>query len=315
MAVTLRHTEDVRRSYKRERGALCFEYQWAETVHVGCVLRVAYESCRIMSDVWGDRHFAIVWNEAEGRPENLTLDIIDYCGSYSDPVARSWYSWTSTAVVDATPEVVAAYEAYQAARREAETLGQFKLNLAEGERKAAEVCKGATVEVFKGRKVPVGTTGECIWVGDGRYGPRCGVRDEHGEAHWTALSNVRVVPGHEDWDNTCPDCGGASWIPAYDGNGGRVSCPECETRFLARENERVAREAEERKARKELKASGVSKGATVEVVAEGSRNDAPVGVTGKVFWVGANKFGPGKRVGFKAGGETYWAAAENVKAA
>ena len=54
------------------------------------------------------------------------------------------------------------------------------------------VDKGKTVVVFKGRKVPVGTEGECFWIGDKGFGLRVGVRDAAGEVHWTAMDNVKV---------------------------------------------------------------------------------------------------------------------------
>lgn len=55
-----------------------------------------------------------------------------------------------------------------------------------------EITRGMTVEVYKGRKVPVGTVGVVIWLGQKQWGWRVGVKDDMGEAHWTALSNVRA---------------------------------------------------------------------------------------------------------------------------
>ena len=52
--------------------------------------------------------------------------------------------------------------------------------------------KGQTVTVVKGRKVPVGTTGEVFWVGEGKYGWRVGIKDAEGEVHWTAVTNVEA---------------------------------------------------------------------------------------------------------------------------
>jgi hypothetical protein len=62
-------------------------------------------------------------------------------------------------------------------------------------RAACEIRKGRTVEVFKGRKVPVGTRGVVIWLGAGAYGARVGVKDASGTVHWTSATNVRVVLG------------------------------------------------------------------------------------------------------------------------
>lgn len=66
---------------------------------------------------------------------------------------------------------------------------------------ANEVGKGKLVRVYKGRKVPVGTTGRIIWVGEQTFGKgyfakttlRVGVKDDAGEVHWTAADNVEVL--------------------------------------------------------------------------------------------------------------------------
>jgi hypothetical protein len=58
---------------------------------------------------------------------------------------------------------------------------------------ANEPKKGRTVEVVRGRKVPIGTKGYVIWYGEGHYGSRVGIKDEAGEVHWTAASNVAVL--------------------------------------------------------------------------------------------------------------------------
>lgn len=69
------------------------------------------------------------------------------------------------------------------------------LRTAEREQAAAdgEIVKGCTVEVFKGRKVPKGTTGKVFWLGDKGYGLTVGLRTETGDAHFTAVGNCRVV--------------------------------------------------------------------------------------------------------------------------
>jgi hypothetical protein len=55
------------------------------------------------------------------------------------------------------------------------------------------IIKGVTVDVIKGRKVPVGTRAEVTWIGDGGYGPRVGLLID-GEKVYTALGNVAVAP-------------------------------------------------------------------------------------------------------------------------
>ena len=57
---------------------------------------------------------------------------------------------------------------------------------------AGEIVKGAVVTVFKGRKVPIGTSGEVCWIGEDSYGKgRVGIRVE-GETVFTATANVKV---------------------------------------------------------------------------------------------------------------------------
>lgn len=63
----------------------------------------------------------------------------------------------------------------------------------EAEVEATTIRRGKTVEVVKGRKVPVGTVGEVFWIGDKGWGERVGFNDAEGNTHWTAASNCRVV--------------------------------------------------------------------------------------------------------------------------
>ena len=55
------------------------------------------------------------------------------------------------------------------------------------------VQKGKRVRVVKGRKVPRGVEGMVFWIGDGNYGPRIGITDDQGTAHWLSMSNVVVL--------------------------------------------------------------------------------------------------------------------------
>ena len=59
---------------------------------------------------------------------------------------------------------------------------------------SGEIIKGQTVTVVRGRKVPKGTTGTIIWIGDDAYGKaRVGIKTEDGETHFTAASNVEAT--------------------------------------------------------------------------------------------------------------------------
>lgn len=88
--------------------------------------------------------------------------------------------------VDATPAVKAEYEAMKAERARQE-------RIAEAERRALIPGRGKTLKVVRGRKVPKGTVGTCIWTGNGQWGERVGLKTASGEVHWTAMSNVEVV--------------------------------------------------------------------------------------------------------------------------
>jgi len=161
---------------------------YMETTHVGVVLALGEYNGRDDSDF-----YAVVWT-GEGTER------VEYAST------RGW-TYPNGAAVDATPEVLDAYEAYCAAARKR----------AADEKAAAEAKvprKGRTVKVVKGRKVPVGTVGTVIWYGEGKnFGPvpryrggwsttapmRVGVKDAAGTVHWTAASNVEVVePASEE---------------------------------------------------------------------------------------------------------------------
>lgn len=60
------------------------------------------------------------------------------------------------------------------------------------------------VKVVKGRKVPIGTEGECFWMGsydNSKYGDpwgiytniRVGIKDDNGEVYWTSVNNIEVI--------------------------------------------------------------------------------------------------------------------------
>lgn len=123
--------------------------------------------------------FAVVWDAEAGATR-----AVEYA------TTRGW-TYANGATVDATDEVKAAAGEYIAAR----DIESWNLATAHD---ALMVEKGSAVEVFKGRKVPIGTTGTVIWIGADRYKRgafRVGVKDEAGEVHWTAEDNVRVTDG------------------------------------------------------------------------------------------------------------------------
>ncbi len=125
--------------------------------------------------------YATVWNAEKGTTERVTF-----------ASTRGW-TYRNGATADATPEVLAAYEAFVVATRK---LMAQQAAAAE----AAVPRKGRTVVVARGRKVPKGTTGTVVWYGAGKqYGyysgasMRVGVKDAAGRVHFTDAKNVDVI--------------------------------------------------------------------------------------------------------------------------
>lgn len=160
------------------------ETQETTTTHAGLVVKVWVKCVRVMSDVYDNQQYARVWNPETEAPETVSCGYA-YHGNFDD------------VVIDASDEIVAKVKAWEAAvnaKQVAENKAyDHKLREAAAKERVLAPTKGATVEVVKGRKVPVGTVGNCVWVGAGDYGMRVGVKDEAGKVHWTAASNVVAV--------------------------------------------------------------------------------------------------------------------------
>jgi len=67
----------------------------------------------------------------------------------------------------------------------------------EGERLKAAMYdsprKGQTTKVVRGRKIPIGTEGKLIWVGQTKFGKRVGIKDATETVHWTAWGNIEFT--------------------------------------------------------------------------------------------------------------------------
>lgn len=150
------------------------------TTHVGMVL------ADIEHNGYDDSDFcAVVWT-GEGTRE--------VCYG----TTRYGYPRGNGAIVDATPEVRAEYDAWREGLRRGRAF-------AEAEAEAARPRVGSRVVVTRGRKVAKGTRGVVMWVGTARYGAsvrtRVGIatsdrRDTSGryaDVVWTDASNVDVV--------------------------------------------------------------------------------------------------------------------------
>lgn len=91
------------------------------------------------------------------------------------------------------------YVPTQEIRDKAKELDEWSQTLIQA-REEAKIAKGKMIKVVRGRKVPQGTVGECVWLGAGksysyydRGADRVGIKDSSGQVHWTAASNCEVV--------------------------------------------------------------------------------------------------------------------------
>lgn len=122
-----------------------FDPLYIETTHVGCVLSTYERNGYDDSDF-----YAVVWNDEQGKPQHICY-----------ATTRGW-TYPNGAVVDATPEVLAKYEAWQ--RKVSEDKRRE-----DDVRQAKMPYKGRAVEVTSGRKVKIGTIATVFWFGEDKY--------------------------------------------------------------------------------------------------------------------------------------------------
>lgn len=160
-----------------------------EVTYEGLVLKTYERNGRDDSDF-----LAIVWDLESNRPMH-----IEYA------TTRAW-TYNNSAIVDATPEIQAKYEAW---RKECEELNRIKQAALD----AADPKVGKELVVTGGKKHN-GKSGRCFWRGangfrtyykngynqpDQAHNQRVGIETAEGEKFYTDLLNVRVK-GHEDMD-------------------------------------------------------------------------------------------------------------------
>ena len=82
-------------------------------------------------------------------------------------------------------------------------LNDFIYNVRKAEK---TIGKGKKVKVVKGRKVPIGTIGECFWIKKVNYDrynrwynetTRIGIKDSKGNVYWTDANNCEVIIEHK----------------------------------------------------------------------------------------------------------------------
>lgn len=166
---------------------MAIRYTDGRVEHVGRVLKVISKDERIMSDVYALVRYAVCVSEGTGAPVEIRLGDCEF--GQSSQIA----SWE----LDATEAAIVEHAAYveradRLARERAYEIAAARAKISR-EREAKAVRKGRRVRVVRGRKVPIGTEGVCVWVGEGTWGERCGVKDAAGVVHWTASKNVEAI--------------------------------------------------------------------------------------------------------------------------
>lgn len=165
-----------RRETSRQGWYTTYERTGAVT-YEGLVLAISTSEERIMSDVYATVTYALVWDAVAGKPTTVTL-------------YNSEFGGLSEAEVDATPEVRAAYETYQAEESRKATEAARAYRNEEAQKALLVPCIGHTARVVRGRKVPLGTEGMVVWVDNVEYVSRIGIEDAAGMIHYTAITNA-----------------------------------------------------------------------------------------------------------------------------
>jgi hypothetical protein len=153
--------------------------------HKGLVLETREYNMRDDSDF-----YAIVWNPEKQEPER-----VNYAST------RGW-TYPNSATVDATPDVRAAYEAYQARQEQAARDRRARSDaMTPTKGKRVTFCRGTTTKIVAGpgkgerTKIDAGTAASVFWYGEQReFGamPRGGYK-EHGR-NMRRLADSLVPP-------------------------------------------------------------------------------------------------------------------------
>lgn len=174
----------------------CSHYDplYLETTYKGCVLNTYERNGYDDSDF-----YAVCWDEKAGKVVTIL-----YAST------RGW-TYPNGATVDATPEI-----------RERAAQAMFDNGIdshlsfimeSEREKAKADIQKNSIVQVFKGRKVPIGVMGKVFWKKETQYGVKIGMTVENpqdfpnhnfdvskyggGLIAWTYAKNVENVAWQE----------------------------------------------------------------------------------------------------------------------
>jgi hypothetical protein len=173
----IKHTTQYNESTRK------WEQTSAREAYVGRVVKVFMRDYRAMSDVYTLATFATVMNDD---------------GTFSDVLVNANFELDVSgdhAAADASPETLTAWHAHLARlEKEAEQRAEAQRVLAEEQERNRPV-KGKRMEVFKGRKVPIGTQGTVAYVSwNGRVllKPDHCWEDRAADGTWVSAANLRA---------------------------------------------------------------------------------------------------------------------------
>lgn len=159
-----------------------------EPLYTGKVIDTLKRSVRIGFDEWSEEVLAIVW-------------------SYDSPIEVSLCIYglgsTAEAEIDATPEVLEAYESFNKEKERKSKIDAALKNESDAQARLLVPAIGFPARVVKGKKVPIGTEGIISWASAEGFGTRIGLKDVFGKVHFMDRDNaIRLVTQLE----------GGSWV-------------------------------------------------------------------------------------------------------
>jgi hypothetical protein len=159
--------------------------------YAGMVVEAYWQEVRVMSDVWEQEWRAVAMDYNEDGDIVFVHIPIGVTGF--GPIEGS-------CEIDAAPELLALYKEYLAkCKSRSDNMREAEYEISNIRRSIADLtclARGKNVKVVKGRKVPLGTEGQVIWIGPDQFHAgkvRIGLKDVGGVTHWTAGDNVKVM--------------------------------------------------------------------------------------------------------------------------
>lgn len=176
MAITKKHFQ-----YNPATGKS--EYTHTVVDYVGRVLEVFRRDYQVMSDIYTVATFARV-AEPNGTIREVLVNLnfeLDNTQGYAE--------------VDATQDALDALARHTAAIEVARQRREEELRVFRAEEERNRPVKGKKMEVFKGRKVPVGTRGTVAFVRDGSVLLKDDAiwQDRSAPGVWVPVGNLRAV--------------------------------------------------------------------------------------------------------------------------